>query len=332
MKRGHGWRAGMAAGVAGVVVGLALLGAAHDRGGSDGRRPRQAVAHAAQRADARPPDGRQQPDARQPTDARRPSAASRQADPRQVPGAAALLRAVAGTPQVACELVLHGLENRWGDASVRPRVHAPLDASPAEEALADWAWTGRPGPEDAAALMEGLASGDPCTRSVAARLLGFLDDPATTERIVTRARSASGQERLAAIAALGHVGSPEASDALEEMLGTGASAVRLAAAWALGETERPESVAALVAALGEADPQLRENAAWALGRIESPAAIGPLTRALQDATVGVRLNAAWALGAIEDPSAIPALASLLTGDQEVEVRHAAAWALGRIER
>jgi HEAT repeat protein len=279
------------------VVGVALLGAAGDGGGPDTSPLSVAVADARQEADA-----------------------------------PALLRALAGTPPVACELVLHGLGNRWGDSSVRPRVHAPLAASPAEQALAEWAWTGRPGPEDAAALMDGLASGDRCTRSVAARLLGLLDDPATTARLVARAQNAPGQERLAAIAALGQVGGPEASDALEEMLGTGAAEVRLAAAWALGETERRESVGALVTALGETDPQLRENAAWALGRIESREAVAPLTRALQDSATGVRVNAAWALGAIEDASAIPALASLLTADPEVEVRHAAAWALGRIER
>lgn len=251
----------------------------------------------------------------------------------QATGAEALLRGVAGTPAVACELVVRSLGNRWGSSSVTPRVHPPLANSPSEREIAAWAWTGRPGGGDAPALLAGLETDDPCVRRVAARLLGLVDDPETLSALVARATSGSGAARLAAIAALAR-GPKErvASRTLSALLDDGEVGVRRAAAWALAESGDDDAVAALGTALSDGDLALRENAAWALGRIESREAVEPLEAALDDSEAGVRMNAAWALGSIEDAAAIPALASLLAADTDVEVRHAAAWALGRIER
>jgi HEAT repeat protein len=246
--------------------------------------------------------------------------------------AAAFLDGLAGTPPVACELVLHALGNRWGSGSVRPRVHAPLGAPAGERALAEWARAGQPAARDAPALLAALAHADPCVARVAARLLGTLDDAGTRARVRERARTASGTGRLAALVALAHQDDAEAVPVLEAALADADPEVRRAAAWALAGTEDARAVTPLTTALRDADPALRENAAWALGRIGRRQALGSLTAALGDGTVGVRVNAAWALGELEHADAIPALASLLADDGDVEVRRAAAWALGRIER
>ncbi len=251
--------------------------------------------------------------------------------PFQSGGADALLRGLAGTPPVACELVLRSLGNRWGTSSVTPRVHPPLAPDASGRAVAAWAWSGSPDAGDAAALLAGLEADDVCVRRVAARLLGRVGDTETASRVVDLARTGSGEGRMAAVASLAHLPDARASVTLEGLLDDPDVDVRRAAAWALATAGDEDSVGALAAALRHDDPMLRENAAWALGKIESRAAVEPLASALEDPLAGVRVNAAWALGSIEDASAIPPLADLLTGDAEEEVRRAAAWALGRIE-
>jgi HEAT repeat protein len=246
--------------------------------------------------------------------------------------ASALLRSLAGTPFVACELVLHGLGNRWGTSAVRPRVHPPIAADEAQRGLAEWAWRDSPDPADAAALIDGLGSSDPCVQRVAARLLALLDDPVTVSAVSRQARSGTGRTRLAAIMSLGQVAREEATEVLAAGLHDPDADVRRASAWALAGSGRYAPLSALATALGDRDVVLRENAAWALGRLQRREAIDPLVRALRDAESDVRINAAWALGEIEDERAIPPLASLLGNDREPEVRRAAAWALGRIER
>lgn len=249
----------------------------------------------------------------------------------QVAGAEALLEGVAGTPPVACELVVRSLGNRWGSSSLVPRVHPPLGATDPERDVATWAWTGRPAADDAAALLDGLEADDACVRRVAARLVGLVDDPETISRLITLATTGSGSARLAAITALAQASSQAGSQALSGLLADRDIEVRRAAAWALAATGDDHAVPGLAGALRDSDLPLRENAAWALGRIERPSAVRPLTEALRDPRPGVRVNAAWALGSIEDPGAIPALAALLGADADDQVRHAAAWALGRIE-
>lgn len=249
----------------------------------------------------------------------------------QPTGAAALLAGIEGTPPVACELVVRALGNRWGSSSVTPRVHPPLAGTASQRAVARWAWTDRPAAAEAGVLLAGLESTDACVQRIAARLLGVMDDPDATVRLLDMARTGTGSRQLAAIAALAHVSVEQASGMLDALLSDPDPEVRRAAAWALAEAEDDDSVAGLAEALGDDDPLLRENAAWALGRIESSEALGPLQIALRDRTVGVRVNAAWALGQIEDAAAIPSLADVVGGDAEDEVRKAAAWALGRIE-
>lgn len=246
--------------------------------------------------------------------------------------ASALLRSVAGTPPVACELVLHALGNRWGASSVQPRVHPPISGTEAERALAEWAWRRGPDRADAAALVEGLGSADPCVQRVAARLLGLLDDAATVSDVSRVARTGTGRIRLAAIMSLGQVAREEAAEVLAAALHDPDADVRRAAAWALAGSGRHAPLRVLASALGDRDVILRENVAWALGRLQRSEAIDPLARALRDAEPGVRFNVAWALGEIEDERAIPPLASVLGGDRDPDVRRAAAWALGRIER
>lgn len=304
MTPGTGWSGGLVAGVVGAAVAVAILGF-----GGEGPGTSADVIEARAAADG-----------------------IARSLPTQSADASALLAGIEGTPPVACELVVRSLGNRWGASSVEPRVHPPLAGTPSERAVARWAWTDRPAPDEAGALLAGLESDDACVQRIAARLLGVMDDPATVSRVLEMARSGSGSRQLAAIAALAHVSDDRASSTLDAVLANGDPGVRRAAAWALAEAEDDDAVAGLTEALRHDDPLLRENAAWALGRIESADALGPLETALRDPTVGVRVNAAWALGQLEDAAAIPSLAAVVGGDAEDEVRRTAAWALGRIER
>src|SRR5688572_21789088 len=83
------------------------------------------------------------------------------------PRAPALLAAVRGTPPVACDLVVQALGNRFSQPSVRPRVNIPGGVEANERELLDWVGTGRPGPENTAALLDALGSDDACVRRVA---------------------------------------------------------------------------------------------------------------------------------------------------------------------
>jgi len=245
--------------------------------------------------------------------------------------AAGLLAAVAGTPPVACDLVVRALGNRWGGGMVRARVHEPLAPPEETRALARWAWTEAPTPREGARLMEALASRDACQRRVAAALLGRVADDATRAAIRERAERGTGPERLAAIAALGGRREAASVRTLHGLLSETDPELRRAAVWGLGSLEAVDAIDAVVRALRDQDVAVRENAAWALGRMERSQGVQPLVGALRDPAPGVRINAAWALGAIESTAAIPALTATLTGDADPEVRMAAAWALGHID-
>jgi HEAT repeat protein len=245
--------------------------------------------------------------------------------------AAGLLTAVAGTPPVACDLVVRTLGNRWGSGMVRPRVHEPLGPTADERALARWAWTEAPGVADAPLLLDGLDSSDACVRRVAAALLTRVDDDATRSALRDRAERGTGRARLAAITALAGRQEGTSERTLLGLLSESDPEVRRAAAWGLGEIEATGAIETLGGMLRDQDTAVRENAAWALGRIERAEGVAPLLGALRDANPGVRINAAWALGAIESAQAIPALTSVLASDADPEVRMAAAWALGHIE-
>jgi HEAT repeat protein len=245
--------------------------------------------------------------------------------------AAGLLAAVAGTPPVACDLVVRTLGNRWGRGMVHPRVHEPLGPTADQRALARWAWTEEPAVGAAPRLLEALGSADACVRRVAAAMLQRIEDDATREALRNRAERGTGPERLAAITALAGRREAASERTLQGLLGEPDPVVRRAAAWALGEMEAAGAVAALGRLLRDPDTSVRENAAWALGRIERAEGVALLSGALRDGSPAVRVNAAWALGAIESPQAIPLLSSVLASDADAEVRMAAAWALGRIE-
>lgn len=310
MTRRTGWSGGLVTGAAATAVAVSLLGSGGDRTAAGDMLGTSAGLEAASPGSL-------------PT-----AAPARQ----QTTGADALLTGIEGTPPVACELVVRALGNRWGSSSVTPRVHPPLAGTPSERAVARWAWTDRPGADEADVLLTGLESGDACVQRVAARLLGLMGDPATVSRVLEMARTASGTQQLAAIAALARVSDDRASSTLHALLADSEPEVRRAAAWALAESEDDDAVTGLAEALRDEDPRLRENAAWALGSVERADALGPLQAALRDQAVGVRVNAAWALGQIEDAAAIPSLAAVVGADAEDEVRRTAAWALGRIER
>lgn len=254
--------------------------------------------------------------------------------PRAVTGAPdlqGLLAAVEGTPPVACDLVVRTLGNRWGSGMVRARVHEPLAPPDEARALARWAWTEAPRPDDGPRLLDALDAPDACVRRVAAALLARVEDDGVRVALRERAESGTGPARLAAIAALGGRKDVAAERTLRSLLGETDPEVRRAAVWGLGAIEATGAINAVAALLRDREVAVRENAAWSLGRIERGEGVPPLLDALHDEAPGVRINAAWALGAIESTAAIEGLARTLTEDADPEVRQAAAWALGRIE-
>ena len=198
------------------------------------------------------------------------------------------------------------------------------------------------------ALIEALASDDPCVRHLAGTLIGRSGDRSFVPGLTEKLRSASPTERAGAVRALGLLGERSAVDAIVRTLRDATPAVRANAAWALGRIgdrraartsrrwfattcrkceERPSSRSDISrppttsrAAAGVArrrHPEVRRVAAWALGELGSRVAAEGLSAAMRnDKTSSVREMAAWALGEIHARDFADALISVMRGDQE----------------
>jgi len=241
---------------------------------------------------------------------------------------AQFLDAVAAADPVLCELVSDQLGNFWfnGDANGIGRL---ADARSSAFAAKDSVTRRVTQPNAIRLLASKLDAENPCTRLVAAKMLGnSAVADAEFERLL---ESNSTHVREATLRALAVRERPALRRPVERQLASSNADVAVMAAYALGHLEDRASVPRLREELRSQRAQMRMTAAWALGMIEDPAAapdLEPLARA--DADRRVRLAAIEALGDIEASRSFGTLVALLE-ERDLELATAAAEALGSLD-
>ena len=192
---------------------------------------------------------------------------------------------------------------------------------------------------------------------IAARALGYLEDPLAVESLCAALKDGPNEVRCAAAEALGKLKDGRAEEHLIAALGDDYWRVRMAAVQALGEfkdvepcigalkDEHPDvrwvaakvlvvlkddrSVEHLIAALGDEYWRVRKVAAQALGELKDARAVEPCIVALKDEHSDVREEAAKVLVVLNDVRSVEPLIAALNDDNE-DVRSAAAEVLGEL--
>ena len=178
-----------------------------------------------------------------------------------------LLESVNGANPVVCAAIDRVFNSgSWGD-----HITLAIDGAIPDEANETARWIGkrRINREVLPIVRRGLASADPCTRRVAARIAGYVDVPRIDEELRAELESGSQPTRVAALIALGYAERHEAQPLLRRLIRDNDRNVRYASLWALGRLENPDNVSILVPLLqNDADAEIRRLAAWALGQID----------------------------------------------------------------
>lgn len=241
---------------------------------------------------------------------------------------AQFLDAVAAADPVLCELVSDQLGNFWfnGDANGIGRF---ADARSSAFLAKDSVTRRVTQPNAIRLLASKLDDENPCTRLVAAKMLGNSTvADAEFERLL---ESNSTRVREAALRALAVRERPALRRPVERQLASSNADVAVMAAYALGHLEDRASVSRLREELKSPRAPMRMTAAWALGMIEDPAAASDLeSLARADSDRRVRLVAIEALGDIEASRSFGTLVALLE-ERDVELATAAAEALSGLD-
>ena len=273
---------------------------------------------------------------------------------------ATLIGALGQADPLVCDMLADQIGNFWTDAGrygIGRLSDSPVGVLAAKDSL-----HGRVRQPGAIALLSAtLRSPNPCSRRVAAKLLGrsaattaqlsgLLADPSVMVREATAyaiggeerheargplerlARSNKGPDAAMAVWALGEFGDAVSLPIFVAALAEGDARVKLAAAAAIGELHDLERAPpALLEAARAADPALRRIAARSLAAISDPNTLDALIGlvAIDDALV--RLRVIEALGHIGSAKAAPALMKA-SRDANAEVRRAAVEALGEVAK
>ncbi|MBA2482350.1 MAG: HEAT repeat domain-containing protein [Planctomycetes bacterium] len=157
------------------------------------------------------------------------------------------------------------------------------------------------------ALSDGLADPDASVRRACARALGTTRSPHAVALAIKALADQDAQTRIAGIGSLGRLSDPEAIDQLKYFLGDQDVPTRLAAVKAVGEIGDARGVDALIPLLK--DPTVAVAAVEALGAIDDDKSISALLEVAQSA---------------DDPLALPAVKSLgrrnLSSDQSRKLK------------
>lgn len=175
-----------------------------------------------------------------------------------------LLAAADGLRGVACELVVRGMQDRWGgsrrplkgasEGSLRDRIDAGVRAADSAEG--------------ARVLVEEFLGGSGCRADAAFGLLDRVEPEAATTPLRAALQASAVETRRRAALGLGAIDSHDDRLPLERLLADADPRVRTAAAWALGEIEEDASIPALTQTLStDTDARVRRAAAHALGEI-----------------------------------------------------------------
>jgi hypothetical protein len=190
---------------------------------------------------------------------------------------------------------------------------------------------GKLGRRDAVpSLISLLADPDPDVRTVAARALGRIADPAAAAALLGSLAGRRPVPPQIVAQAVMRMGSG-AQGSLAAALDHEAELVRATAAQVLGLVGAITAVARIIETLRtDPSPDVRERAAAALGRLGIRSALAPLLEAVEPGhPAGLRTLAARALGDLGAVAAAPALGALLS-DPQHEVAHASARSLLRL--
>ncbi|HEY8195549.1 MAG TPA: HEAT repeat domain-containing protein, partial [Gemmatimonadales bacterium] len=211
----------------------------------------------------------------------------------------ALVRALAASDPLVCQLAVASIGNNWGHGDDEYRTGNLKE----EETLeAQRETLGRPvgDPAAVALLVEALGSPHACVRRASARMLGRGGEPETVAQLRTALRAGDGRVREAAALGLANAEDPGAFHDLVRALHDKEPPVARMAAYALGELEDARAVKPLGDLLRADDPDTRATAAAALGEIEDIRSTDRLAPLVRDREARVRLAAVHALGEIED--------------------------------
>ena len=240
---------------------------------------------------------------------------------------ASLLTALGSGDPLVCDMLADQIGNFWTDAG-RYGI-GRLSDSPANVIAAKDSLHGRVKSAGAINLLIGtLRSTNPCTRRVAAKLLGR--SAATTAQLSVLLADPSVTIREAAAYAIGGEERHEARGPLERLARTHHGPDAAMAVWALGEFGDPVSLPILVSALAEGDAHVKVAAAAAIGELHDLGHAPPaLVEAARASDGELKRIAARSLASIRDPNTLETLISLM-GIEDALVRLRVIEALGQI--
>ena len=240
---------------------------------------------------------------------------------------ATLLGSLGQSDPLVCDMLADQIGNFWTDAG-RYGIGRLSDA-PAQVLAAKDSLHGRVTSPGAIALLTNtLRSTNPCTRRVAAKLLGR--SAATTAQLSALLADPSVTVREAAAYAVGGEERAEARGPLERLAKTNKGPDAAMAVWALGEFGDALSLPVIVNALAEGDAHVKIAAAAAMGEIHDLEHAPPaLVEAARSGDAALKRIAARSLASIGDPNTLETLIALVSVDDPF-VRMRVIEALGHI--
>ena len=240
---------------------------------------------------------------------------------------ATLLGSLGQSDPLVCDMLADQIGNFWTDAG-RYGIGRLSDA-PAQVLAAKDSLHGRVTSPGAIVLLTNmLRSTNPCTRRVAAKLLGR--SAATTAQLSALLADQSVTVREAAAYAVGGEERAEARGPLERLAKTNKGPDAAMAVWALGEFGDAVSLPVIVNALAEGDAHVKLAAAAALGEIHDLEHAPPaLVEAARSGDAVLKRIAARSLASIGDPNTLETLIALVSVD-DAFVRMRVIEALGHI--
>lgn len=240
---------------------------------------------------------------------------------------ASLLSSLGQADPLVCDMLADQIGNFWSDAG-RYGIGRLSDA-PAQVLAAKDSLHGKVSSPGAIMLLSNtLRSTNPCTRRIAAKLLGR--SAATTAQLSALLADQSGTVREAAAYAIGGEERQDARGPLERLARTNRGADAAMAVWALGEFGDAVSLPVIVSALAEGDAHVKMAAAAAIGEMHDLEHAPPaLVEATRSGDMALKRIAARSLASIGDPNTLDALIGLVAVDDPF-VRMRVIEALGHI--